>query len=291
MPSVLVLNAKRTRKLPGVRSPKPVEVRARRAIASLMAPMLADVAARLSGLDSMTRIADVILALREAQEVWERAFSWKAEGLAGRWALDVDVIGKEKLGRAVGKALGIDMAMILDAPDVAVSVRLASMEAADLIRKIPTDYIGRISRAVYQSMRQQPFPEGRTLAEEIRLIGGFAEERAQVIARDQTSKMNTNINQIRQTALGIQEYIWRTSEDSRVVGAPGGKYPQGNAMHGNHYVRNGKIFRWDEPPDDGHPGWPLQCRCVALGIVDRSQLREVAQVGKWSGPQTGWRLV
>ena len=116
-------------------------------------------------------------------------------------------------------------------------------------------------------------------------------ERAQVIARDQTSKMNTNINQIRQTALGIQEYIWRTSEDSRVVGAPGGKYPQGNAMHGNHYVRNGKIFRWDEPPDDGHPGWPIQCRCVALGIVDRSQLREVAQVGKWSGPQTGWRLV
>ena len=191
----------------------------------------------------------------------------------------------------MGKALGIDMAMILDAPDVAVSVRLASMEAADLIRKIPTDYIGRISRAVYQSMRQQPFPEGRTLEEEIRLIGGFAEERARVIARDQTSKMNTNINQIRQTALGIQEYIWRTSEDSRVVGAPGGKYPEGNAMHGNHYVRNGKIFRWDEPPDDGHPGWPLQCRCVALGIVDRSQLREVAQVGKWSGPQTGWRLV
>lgn len=28
---------------------------------------------------------------------------------------DVDVIAKEKLGRAVGKALGIDMAMILDA--------------------------------------------------------------------------------------------------------------------------------------------------------------------------------
>ena len=72
----------------------------------------------------------------------------------------MDVIAKEKLGRAVGKALGIDMAMILDAPDVAVSVRLASMEAAELIRKIPTDYIGRISRAVYQSMRQQPFPEG-----------------------------------------------------------------------------------------------------------------------------------
>lgn len=178
MPSMIVLNAKRTRKLPGVRSPKPVEVRARRAIDSLMAPMLADVAARLAGLDSMANIADVILALREAQDVWERAFSWKAEGLAGRWALDVDVIAKEKLGRAVGKALGIDMAMILDAPDVAVSVRLASMEAAQLIRTIPTDYIGRVSRAVYQSMRQQPFPEGRTLAEEIHLLGRVTKERA-----------------------------------------------------------------------------------------------------------------
>lgn len=103
MPSMIVLNAKRTRKLPGVRSPKPVEVRARRAIDSLMAPMLADVAARLVGLDSMTNIADVILALREVQEVWERAFSWKAEGLAGRWALDVDVIAKEKLGPGRGQ--------------------------------------------------------------------------------------------------------------------------------------------------------------------------------------------
>lgn len=289
MPSVIVLNArKRTRRLPGIRAPKSVEVRRRAMLDALIAPMLEDVATRMfSAEGNESRVMDTVVSIRETQAIWESYFSSIADSFAYQWTTDVDLITKEKIADSVGKALGVDMPMILDSPEVSESIRLSSVEAADLIRTIPKDYIGRVSQAVYQSFRQQPFPEGRTLAQEIQFLSGVTRERARVIARDQTSKMNASLTEIRQTNLGIEEYIWRTAEDRRVVGTPGGKYPEGNSKHGNHYVRNGKIFRWDSPPPDGHPGWPIQCRCVALGIVDRSKLREVT--GR--DGVTGWRLM
>ena len=46
--------------------------------------------------------------------------------------------------------------------------------------------------------------------------------------------------------------------DERVRGNPNGKYP--NAKY-NHWEREGQIFSVDEPPEDGHPGEPIRCRC------------------------------
>ena len=100
--------------------------------------------------------------------------------------------------------------------------------------------------------------------------------RARLIARDQTSKMNVAINMARQTSIGIEEYIWRTAKDRRVVGTPGGLWPEGNAMHGNHYKREGKTYRWDNPPHDGHPGWPINCRCYPEPVLDPDKLRSAA---------------
>ena len=61
--------------------------------------------------------------------------------------------------------------------------------------------------------------------------------------------------------LGIKKYIWRTAGDSRVCARCA--------------ERDGKIFRWDETLPGGHPGEAPCCRCVALGIVDESQLYEI----------------
>ena len=52
-----------------------------------------------------------------------------------------------------------------------------------------------------------------------------------------------------QQKLGITHYTWRTSQDERV-------------RH-EHVLRDGRRFAWDNPPDDGHPGQPIRCRCVA----------------------------
>lgn len=78
--------------------------------------------------------------------------------------------------------------------------------------------------------------------------------RAELIARDQTTKLLGSLNQARQKEAGITSYIWSTSMDERV--------------REDHALREGQTFRWDDPPDDGHPGEPIQCRCSAIPVLE-----------------------
>jgi len=62
----------------------------------------------------------------------------------------------------------------------------------------------------------------------------------------------------RQVHAGITEYTWQTSEDQRTCEACA--------------KNNGKVFRWDTPPNTGHPGEGKccpngHCRCQALAKI------------------------
>lgn len=57
------------------------------------------------------------------------------------------------------------------------------------------------------------------------------------------------INERRQRALGIDQYIWRSRDDSKV-----------RQEHAEH---DDKVFDWDSPPETGHPGQAYNCRCFA----------------------------
>lgn len=57
------------------------------------------------------------------------------------------------------------------------------------------------------------------------------------------------INQLRQQELGIEQYIWRSQDDTKV--------------RDSHAEYDDQVFRWDEPPEDGHPGQAHSCRCYA----------------------------
>lgn len=77
--------------------------------------------------------------------------------------------------------------------------------------------------------------------------------KAALLARDQTLTLNAQLARTRQQNVGIVEYIWTTSGDERV--------------RPEHEERDGKVFRWDTPPEDGHPGEPIQCRCTAFPVL------------------------
>jgi SPP1 gp7 family putative phage head morphogenesis protein len=82
---------------------------------------------------------------------------------------------------------------------------------------------------------------------------GVTESRGDLIARDQTLKLNGQLTKVRQQAAGIAEYIWTTSKNENV--------------RPEHDAREGQRFRWDTPPEDGHPGEPIQCCCTAYPVV------------------------
>lgn len=78
--------------------------------------------------------------------------------------------------------------------------------------------------------------------------------RAKLIARDQIATVNSQISKQRQIEAGVNSYRWSTSQDERV--------------RPEHREREGRIFEWDAPPPDGHPGEPINCRCVAIPVFD-----------------------
>lgn len=75
----------------------------------------------------------------------------------------------------------------------------------------------------------------------------------------------------------IEFYVWHTQHDARVRGA--------------HAERDGKIFRWDDPPEVGHPSQDFGCRCYAraLGVegywarVTEGVDAFTAEIGNWEG--------
>jgi SPP1 gp7 family putative phage head morphogenesis protein len=73
--------------------------------------------------------------------------------------------------------------------------------------------------------------------------------RARLIARDQVGKLNGNLTRFRQTAIGVDEYFWRTMRDVRV--------------RPEHVRHDGKKFSWEKPPIGGAPGEAVNCRCYA----------------------------
>lgn len=83
------------------------------------------------------------------------------------------------------------------------------------------------------------------------------------------------LNQAQQMAMGINFYVWSTQHDARV--------------RADHAERDDEIFRWDNPPDGGHPTQDFGCRCHAraLGIegywarVKESVDAFTADVGDW----------
>lgn len=262
----------RTRQISPVTSSPRIEDEHRQILVDMTKPMLDSVGLALMTLGDRPQPRQAIAMIRQLSAQWDRVFDFPAQSIGTRWAEQVSYAAKEKLEDAIAKALHREI-YIVDDPEIWDSIALSAEESSLLIKTIPKDHLGKTAQAFVKAARGESFPENRTLAEEIQEINKIAIERAELIARDQTSKMNTAINQIRQTSLGIFEYLWRTREDKRVVGDPSGLYPKGNQVHGNHYIRNDLIFRWDEPPADGHPGYAINCRCKAIPRININDIR------------------
>lgn len=96
------------------------------------------------------------------------------------------------------------------------------------------------------------------LVETIKKLGDVSENRAVLIASDQVGKLNSQLTQYEQQRQGIDSYIWVTMGDSRVR-------PQ-------HRERSGKRYYWKEPPEGGHPGYAIRCRCTAAACYDTDKV-------------------
>ena len=272
--------------------PKSIENEARRTLKNITKPIQLELEFIIDNMrDKSAR--EVGKELEAVKKNYDFQLETTAEQIAENWVGKVNRYNKEKFMSHMRKALGIDIGAIVDEA-MKDELEIMVMENANYIKSIPNYLVGHVADRVVQHFKGIPMPENRTLRQQIKEEFKVSDGRAKVLARDQTSKMNTSISAIRQVNLGIDCYVWKTVEDERVVGKPGGVYPKTTKLHKNHYIMQGLLCKWADPnvySDDkgatwkprtaqmphNHPGDDIMCRCRPAPFIDIEKLKV-----KWS---------
>jgi SPP1 gp7 family putative phage head morphogenesis protein len=172
---------------------------------------------------------------------------WTDPVALGAFAYDVNTFSREDFNRLANSVLGVNI--FSGEPWLATTVEAFAIENANLITSIKGEYLNDVSVISFEGLKTGT--PASQIATEIEGRYGVTESRANLIARDQISKLNGQIDEYRQVDAGITSYTWQTSED--------------DAVRPSHEVKNGNTYDWDSPPaDTGHPGQDYQCRCVAI---------------------------
>lgn len=195
---------------------------------------------------------------------------------------DISNLNLKQWKQVVSRVVGINI--YASEPWLSDQISSFAKQNVQLINKLAQDTRANVERIV-----EDGFQRGRRI-ENIRkdIVGGTrglpgqvisyktktgkpvswfqtAGQRATLVARDQTNKLNSQLSQLRQNEIGIDRYIWHTVADERV--------------RLSHQAMNGLLCRWDNAmvysADGGktwvsrsgvggieqHPGQDYQCRC------------------------------
>lgn len=169
-----------------------------------------------------------------------------------RWVVEVERWHRRRWSASIQSATGLSVEDFLLPFDRADEIQASLREASGLIRSIDTDTRKRIERLTYNAVTQQL--SRRELARDLNMGLGIERRRALTIARDQTTKLAGTLDRLRNQEAGIEEYEWVHS----------GKVN----FRQEHLDRDGKRFRWDNPPSDGHPGFAINCGCTSRAVLD-----------------------
>lgn len=173
----------------------------------------------------------------------------------GKWVTKVGSWHGQKTIFGVKSATGTDIAPFIRLSDADAILREAVRRNTALISNVNADTKNRIEQVIYDGFARRL--NKKQLTDELAKAMGITKRRARIIAGDQTHKLNIALTQYRNQQLGITSYKWMTRRDDRVRPA--------------HRARQGKLFRWDKPPFDGHPGYAVGCRCIAQAVIDAEE--------------------
>lgn len=201
------------------------------------------------------------------QEIIQRSYDIASYEVVGKFIEKAEVDNKKRLQKSLKESLGVDYATVLDDEPTKNLINFTFKKNTSLIKSIPSEHFGKVQQALFESFTKKDSDIVSRLVE----IGDISEKRAIFIARDQNNKFTSDLNKFRQENVGIKEYIWRTASDSAVTGNPS-NINKPSKGHGNHYLREGKKFKYSDPPPDGHAGFAFNCRCYAEPIIDIEDL-------------------
>jgi len=192
--------------------------------------------------DASTRDVRSTLA-RLAKQLDEDASPRQLEALAQKIGERTSAFQREQLQKQIKAAVAVDP--LMNEAGISARVGQFTQQNVALIKTVPQKFFGEIEQSVISGVRAGT--RASEISADIQERYGVAESNAKRIANDQVGKFFGELNKARQTNLGIDGYFWRGMLDNR-------ERPE-------HYEREGTRYAWDDPPDGGHPGEDINCRC------------------------------
>lgn len=182
-----------------------------------------------------------------------------AEQLAGQFVTTADKVNEQRIARQFG------VNIYSSDPQMEQVLEAAVYNNVQLIKSIPAQYLGQVENIVLTNTRAGN--RSSAMVKALQEQYGVTQRRAKMIARDQTAKVNGDLNAKRQQVAGFPYFQWVTSNDERVrdrhedIAEKVTEYGPG-------------VYRWDNPPlsDKGIPiipGNDYQCRCTARPVSQR----------------------
>lgn len=214
-----------------------------------------------TGMDAPSYASQARILTDALRRRFMAAFSKRSRPAAERMQRQVDAASSAGLHQSLRELSGGVSLSTRTIPKAATELLKAGVtENVALIRSIPDQYFLKVQGAVMRNIQRGDGAAGVLSA--IEHIGAVTTRRAELIARDQTSKATSALNAARMKGLGIRKFEWLHSR--------GGKEPRKL-----HEDMSGNVYSLDDPPviDDktgerGLPGQLINCRCVMRPVLD-----------------------
>jgi len=283
---------RKARRTPIIAGARQIERRYRARLVRMVKAVEAEIRERL--ISELPRLAQMRDATAPRRDSWDIEIERLIEGLTvfgarqaesvindlGEFADGVNQFNRRSFARAMANVIGVDFTSGADGQWLQIEMRSWASENAALIKSIPERMLTDVEGIAQRALRTGADP--RETAREIRERFGVTESRARLLARDQVSKLNGQITQGRNQALGLDLYVWSDSSDERVRESHDvmdGKFcTWGDPTVYADTVEDAQAGRWRQRSSIGgveqHPGQDFQCRCVSRAVIPAEFLGE-----------------
>jgi len=177
------------------------------------------------------------------------------ESLAQRRGMEVSEYNLNTLRMQAKQVQGVDVLL----SDRALQSKMTTFvrQNVNLIETVHQSYFKDVQTIVSNGVSNGE--SVASMSQKISKRTGVHQNRAKLIARDQTGKLNSDLNASRQAELGVKKFVWETVGDERV--------------RESHEDLNGRVFSYREGATvDGEsgvlPGQPINCRCIAQPVFE-----------------------
>lgn len=209
--------------------------------------------------DAITRMDDIgesVIELIRQTRIEVGGLEREVDLMVQQTARELSTWNRSQITEFIRQAIGIDV--FIAEPWLVPKMNEFVTSNVSLIKNVSNSFVSETERVVFEGLRRglrheeiasQILGYGK---DDLNHVSRFrqAKTRANLIGRDQVNKMNGQLTRLRQTEIGVKEYIWRTVNDHRV--------------RDSHVHREGEKYSWKKGSEIGtHPGDEIQCRCFA----------------------------